>query len=166
MIPEQTLETCREKLVALEGMIPTKQFQNRIAEIDDMSNRPDLWNDQKAAVALMRERQKLSETLERMIYFRKEFDFYKEGLLEFSDMEDFQSGLKLLEQNLTDFEFRQMMKDPVDDSPAIMTINAGAGGLEAANWVTMLLRMYVRYADAQGFKVEMLDEKPSEEHSS
>jgi peptide chain release factor 2 len=81
-------------------------------------------------------------------------------------MEDFQSGLKLLEQNLTDFEFRQMMKDPVDDSPAIMTINAGAGGLEAANWVTMLLRMYSRYADSYKFKVELLDMKPSEEHSS
>lgn len=166
MIPEQVLETCREKLSSLESMIPTKQHQNRIAEIDDMSNRPDLWNDQKVAVALMKERQKLSDTLERMAYFRKEFDFYKEGIIEFADMEDFISGLSWLEKNLTDFEFRQMMKDPVDDSPAIVTINAGAGGLEAANWVTMLLRMYSRYADSYKFKVELLDMKPSEEHSS
>jgi peptide chain release factor 2 len=67
---------------------------------------------------------------------------------------------------MSDMEFKQMMKDPVDDTPAIIAINAGAGGLEAANWVTMLLRMYMRYADSQGFKVELLDEKPSEEHSS
>ena len=137
-----------------------------MAEIDDMSNRPELWNDQKAAVALMKERQKLSDTLDRMEYFRKEFAFYQEGLLDFSDMEDFRSGLSWLEKNLIDFEFRQMMKEPTDNSPAILTINAGAGGLEAANWVTMLLRMYTRYADSNKFKVELLDTKPSEEHSS
>lgn len=62
--------------------------------------------------------------------------------------------------------FEQMMQEPTDKTPAIIAISAGAGGLEAANWVTMLLRMYVRYAESQGFSVEMLDNKPSEEHSS
>jgi peptide chain release factor 2 len=57
-----------------------------------------------------------------------------------------------------------MMKDPIDDSPAILSINAGAGGLEAANWVTILLRMYSRYADSYKFKIELLDMKPSEEN--
>jgi peptide chain release factor 2 len=70
-----------------------------------------------------------------------------------------------LSQEINSFEFKLMMQDPIDDSPAILTINAGAGGLEAANWVTMLLRMYSRYADSYKFKVEILDMKPSEEHS-
>jgi peptide chain release factor 2 len=74
--------------------------------------------------------------------------------------------IQRLYQAMAEMEFKQMMRDPVDDTPAIIAINAGAGGLEAANWVTMLLRMYMRYADSQGFKVELLDEKPSEEHSS
>ena len=58
------------------------------------------------------------------------------------------------------------MSDPIDNTPAIISISAGAGGLESANFVTMLLRMYSRYADANGFKIEMLDEKKSEDHSS
>ena len=62
--------------------------------------------------------------------------------------------------------FQEMMKEPADQTPAIISISAGAGGLEAANWVTMLLRMYARYADAQGFQMEILSQKPSEEHSS
>ena len=58
------------------------------------------------------------------------------------------------------------MRDPVDESAALLSISAGAGGLEAANWVNILLRMYLRYAEAHGYQTEILDEKRSEEHSS
>jgi peptide chain release factor 2 len=148
-------------------MIPIRQYQIRIDEIDHHVNSSNIWEDPKKAAALMKERQKLSELITKLQYFQDQVSFYHECA--FSLPEELDANFNLiwtLHQELSSLEFKQMMKDPIDDSPAILTINAGAGGLEAANWVTMLLRMYSRYADSYKFKVELLDMKPSEEHSS
>jgi peptide chain release factor 2 len=169
MNPLQLIQMCQDKLKSLENMIPITQHQRRLEEIDEIvSNDPNLWNDQRKASGLMKERTKLSNLLEKLTTFRKELDFSTE-FLQFAgngEADEIGDSLQTMYQQMSDMEFRQMMSDPVDDTPAIIAINAGAGGLEAANWVTMLLRMYMRYADNQGFKLELLDEKPSEEHSS
>jgi peptide chain release factor 2 len=164
----QLVESCSSKYKILEGMIPIKQHKNRLSEIDDIiSGNPNLWDDSKSAAALMKERQKHTELLDTMSYFKTQSEFYEECWKTIPlEMEDMIPSLSLLESIMDTFEFKQMFKDPVDDSPAIMTISAGAGGLEAANWVTMLLRMYTRYADSYKFNVEILDFKPSEDHSS
>src|SRR5579859_7010144 len=139
----QLMESCQEKLKILEEMIPTRQHENRLAELNDLASRGDLWNDPRGAAALMKERQKVQDILDTMKYFREQASFYAECWQVMpEELEGMKPAMSLLESTMDAFEFRQMMKDPVDDSPAIMTINAGAGGLEAANWVTMLLRMY------------------------
>jgi peptide chain release factor 2 len=162
----QMLQACQENLQALEKMVSVPQLQLRLAEIDERMNAPGLWSDPKGAGAIMKERKKLSDFVAFLGQAKEDIELYdlfinSEGL---GDKEAAQ--LFILNSRLQSAVFKQMMKDPVDETPAIISINAGAGGLEAANWVTMLLRMYGRYADSQGFKVEMLDEKPSEEHSS
>lgn len=163
----QLIQACQDKLLALEGMIPVKQYQVRIEEIDHLTNNPDIWNDPKRAAGLMKERTKLAELLEKLASFKEQSSFNSEfAQLAGNEIDTMFDDIQKLYNEMSDLEFRQMMSDPVDDTPAILAINAGAGGLEAANWVTMLLRMYARYADAQGFKVEILDEKRSEEHSS
>lgn len=164
----QLVESCHEKMNILEKMIPIKQHTNRLAELDEQSSNPAFWNSPKEASALMKERQKVSDILNSIQGFKTNItaltELYKTSSLE--DMELFRDELANLEIAMADFEFRQMLRDPVDDNPAIVTISAGAGGLEAANWVTMLLRMYSRYADSYKFKLELLDLKPSEEHSA
>lgn len=162
----QTLQSCQENLKALEKMTSMPQMQHRIAEIDELSNNPAFWNNPKNAATLMKERKKLDEFITFFTQAKDDVELYGEFVQigELSD-KDF-AQLFTLNSKLQSEVFRNMMKDPVDDTPAIIAINAGAGGLEAANWVTMLLRMYSRYADAQGFKLELLDEKPSEEHSA
>lgn len=163
----QLIESLQEKLKDLEGMIPVKDHANRVAEIDEMSGNPSFWNAQKTATTLMKERGKLSELVSAMGRFKTSTTFYKECYDSMpEELEGLKNEMEALELEMTEFEFRQMLKDPIDDSPAIMTISAGAGGLEAANWTTMLLRMYSRYADSSKFKVELLDMKPSEEHSA
>lgn len=162
----QMLQTCQDSLAALEKMVSVPQYMKRIAEIDERMSAPGLWNDPKGAAAIMKERKKLSDFVAFLAQAHDDVELYdmfiqSEGL---GDKEAAQ--LFILNGRLQSAVFKTMMKDPVDETPAIISINAGAGGLEAANWVTMLLRMYSRYADSQGFKIEMLDEKPSEEHSS
>lgn len=164
----QLIQLCQEKMVALEGMIPITQHRRRLEEIDEIvSTDPNLWNDSRKAAALMKERQKLSDMLTKLASFQEQSAFNAEfAQVAANEIDTMYDDIQRLYQEMSDMEFKQMMRDPVDDTPAIIAINAGAGGLEAANWVTMLLRMYMRYADSQGFKVELLDEKPSEEHSS
>jgi peptide chain release factor 2 len=148
-------------------MVPIQQHNLRLAEIDENISHSNIWNDPQAAAIIMKERQKLSDILSKMVYFQDQTSFYQECWASMpNDLETMIDPLTQLESDLADFEFRQMLKDPLDDSPAIVTINAGAGGLEAANWVSMLLRMYSRYADSYKFNLELLDMKPSEEHSS
>jgi len=72
-------------------------------------------------------------------------------------------GLDLLDSKLKDLEIRALLGMPHDKSNAILTIHAGAGGTEAADWADMLLRMYNRWADRKGFKFSISDHLPGEE---
>lgn len=163
----QLVESCQEKVKFLEEMIPVNPNQRRLDEIDSLINNPSFWDDPRVAAATMKERQKISDLLAKLVHFQEQALFYKECWNSMpGELEGMAAQLEQLEQELSNFEFRQMLQDPVDDTAAILTINAGAGGLEAANWVTMLLRMYCRYADSYKFNTEILDMKPSEEHSS
>lgn len=161
------VELCVEKVKSLETMIPSRKYQLRLQEIDNTVNTSNIWSDPKSAAALMKERQKLSDLLDKLKSFQDQTAFYQECLISLpEEIENSADSIAKLYLELSEFEFKQMMQDPIDNSPAILSINAGAGGLEAANWVTMLLRMYSRYADSYKFSVEILDMKPSEEHSS
>ena len=163
----QILESCQEKIIALKSIIPIITYERRMQEITELSANQTFWSDIKNATSIMKERQLISDIINKMNYFNDQYFYYKEYCdvfpQEFNNMTE---QLNLLERDIVDFEFKQIMHDPIDNNPAILTINAGAGGLEAKNFVSMLLRMYSRYANNSKFKVELLDMKPSEEHST
>lgn len=163
----QLVESCQDKINVLKKIIPTKQYQLRIDQIDHLVTNTNVWSDPKFAAALMKERQFLQDTLNKLLAFSEQSTFFKECFDSIPDeLDNMLDQLSNLEFELSDFEFKQMLSGVNDNSPAILSINAGAGGLEAANWVTMLFRMYCRYADNYKFKIEILDMKPSEEHSA
>jgi peptide chain release factor 2 len=163
----QLIQSCQEKLQALHNMIPVQTHQLRLDEIDNTINRGDIWNNPKAAAALMKERQRLNDLLSALNKFQSETEFYSEFARECpADLDTQIQPVGELHDQMSDLEFKQMMSGPADNSPAIVSISAGAGGSEAANWVTMLYRMYLRYANDNKFKIELLDMKESEEHSS
>lgn len=163
----QLVESCQEKLKALEEMIPVEKHKNRLAEIHSLISRSDFWDNPKAATPLLKEEVKLSSLVSAINFYQEQIGFYHEVMSSMpEELETMVHSLSTLEADMGKLEFEQMLKDPVDNNPAIMTISAGAGGLEAANWVTILLRMYLRYAESNKFSVELLDTKPSEEHSS
>jgi peptide chain release factor 2 len=72
--------------------------------------------------------------------------------------EIFERDIENLEKEVSDLEFKNMLRDEVDEFDAILTINSGAGGTEAQDWAEMLLRMYLRYAEKQGFKAHLIDQ--------
>lgn len=163
----QLIESCQDKCRGLKNMIPVQEYQVRLNELDNCILAPDFWEDPKAAASTMKERQRLHDLISSLERFNSEIEYYAEYAHECpSDIENQLEEISILHNDISDLEFKQMMNGPADNNPAILTINAGAGGLEAANWVTMLYRMYLRYADSSKFKTELLSMKESDEHSS
>jgi len=70
--------------------------------------------------------------------------------------------LQAIEQSIKQLEFRRMFNNPADPSPCFMDIQAGAGGTEACDWASMLLRQYLRFAERRGFKATIEDETPGD----
>jgi peptide chain release factor 2 len=76
---------------------------------------------------------------------------------------EIESGCRRLQTELERFEFNSLLSGEYDNSAAIVTINAGAGGTDAQDWAEMMLRMYFRWAQNRGFKAELIDQSPGEE---
>jgi peptide chain release factor 2 len=77
-------------------------------------------------------------------------------------LEAIDADVKGVEKRVADLEFRRMFNDPMDPNNCFVDINAGQGGTEAQDWVSMLLRMYLKYCDRKGYKTELLEESPGE----
>ncbi|OGD25875.1 MAG: peptide chain release factor 2 [Candidatus Aminicenantes bacterium RBG_19FT_COMBO_65_30] len=128
---------------------------------------PEVWQDQKASQAL----QQKKKLLEKDIHFFRQILGQKEELEVLAELaaegENVESetgaGIGRLERALQEAELRALYYDEDDPRNAILTIHPGAGGTESQDWSQMLLRMYLRYAERKGFKVEILDQQPGEE---
>ena len=77
-------------------------------------------------------------------------------------MEVLEADVEQLDEEVGQMEFRRMFSNPLDPQPCFLDIQAGAGGTEACDWASMLLRQYVRYSERKGFKVEILEESPGD----
>lgn len=161
------ISACQEKLATILQMISLDQYKRQLSELDHLISSDDkLWLNPKKAANLLKDRQKISSLVDKIAYFESQVSFYVDALKEMpEELMELSSNIEEVWKELDTFEFKLMFKDPVDDTPAILNITAGAGGLEAANWVTMLLRMYIKYTST-GFKVDILDMEPAKEHSS
>lgn len=77
--------------------------------------------------------------------------------------EELQNNLESLEKELTQWEIQKTLSGEYDENDAILTVNAGAGGTDAQDWAQMLLRMYMRWAESKGWKVELFDKSDGDE---
>ncbi len=145
------------------GIFDCDEKRKRIAEIDAISGQPEFWNDSQAATKLTREREELKQLLESVDVQQRALSDV-EATLDLAEEDDAQEfmveaveALAGVERVLDDMEFKRMLSGEQDESNAILFINAGAGGTEACDWAEILLRMYRRWADAKGYKNEVVD---------
>ena len=129
---------------------------------------PDVWNDPKRAQDLGKEKKSLEAIVHTLIKIDSELNDARD-LFEMAREEkdedtivaienDAQELLKLVEG----MEFRRMFSNPMDANNCFIDIQAGAGGTEAQDWASMLLRQYLRYCERKGFKVEILEQSDGE----
>lgn len=131
--------------------------------------RPDLWDDPEAAQAVGRKKNAVEAELslhDRVESGLDDADVLRELAAEADDEETFREGLAKcdeVEALLEEAELQQLLGGEYDDSTALLSINAGAGGTDACDWAEMLLRMYLRWAERREFKAEILDIQEAEE---
>lgn len=124
-----------------------------------------MWSNQKMASELGQQSRTIKETLEDV----KEWDRLisdAETSYDIGDAElisEAEAGLTKLEKMLDKFDLQKMLSGEYDEADAILSVNSGAGGTDAQDWTQMLLRMYTRWAENKGWKVELLDKSDGEE---
>ena len=136
-----------------------------MAEIETKLQSPEVWADQKLASELGQESKEIKQTLD-MVSMWDTLIEDAETAYELGDEElisEIDSSLLDLEKSLDKFDFQKMLSGEYDSADAILTVNAGAGGTDAQDWASMLLRMYTRWAEKKGWQVELLDKSDGEE---
>lgn len=126
---------------------------------------PDVWSDKNLSSKLGGEIKEIKDNLEMLKRWAGTLDD-AETALEIQDAElisESENALAKIAKEVDSFELRQMLSGEYDEADAILTINAGAGGTDAQDWASMLLRMYIRWAENRGWKVELLDKLDGEE---
>ncbi len=151
-------------LASYGGIFDFDAKQERLAEVIILAEDPATWQDSKRAQELGRER----KTLEGIVLTLKQLDQNLNDATELLEMvreENDEAGLQSIaadvqemEKAVAGMEFRRMFSNPADPNNCFVDIQAGAGGTEACDWASMLLRQYLRYCERKGFKVEVLEE--------
>jgi peptide chain release factor 2 len=132
-----------------------------------LSQQPGLWNDPKKAEELLKgisqikswttDFEKINTAIDDLVVLN---DFFKEGEAKEEDVDNqFKTCLLMIE----DLEVRNMLQKEEDQLGAILKINSGAGGTESNDWAAMLMRMYLRWAERNNYKVKELDYQPGDE---
>ncbi|COO83338.1 peptide chain release factor 2 [Streptococcus pneumoniae] len=128
---------------------------------------PDFWNDNIAAQKTSQELNELKNTyntFHKMEELQDEVEILLDFLAEDESVHDeLVAQLAELDKIMTSYEMTLLLSEPYDHNNAILEIHPGSGGTEAQDWGDMLLRMYTRYGNAKGFKVEVLDYQAGDE---
>lgn len=134
-------------------------------ELEEEMQKPEIWANQKKASGLGTQIRDIKDNLEFLKKWQDVIDD-TETALEIADEElltEAVEQLSAMERALEKFEVKQMLSGEYDEADAILTINAGAGGTDAQDWASLMLRMYMRWAESHDWKVELLDKLDGDE---
>lgn len=151
------------------GLFDLPQKEKRIQELEQQMTDPDFWNDQENAQKVIDENNRLKglvEGLKELEEAQEDIQVIVDLIAEENDesmLPEAVDGLKELRQKLDTFELALLLNEPYDKNNAILELHPGAGGTESQDWAQILLRMYTRWAERRGYKVETLDYLPGDE---
>lgn len=151
----------------MRGFFDAPEKRANLEKLEKQISAPDFWNDSDKAQKIVQERSRLERALESQGKFETAVSD-AEVLFEFAETDkDSAKELSDLVANLeTEVDAaitEALLSGETDANSAICSIQAGAGGTDAQDWAQMLLRMYLRWAERKGFKVEILDEQSGSE---
>ncbi|MBQ8460547.1 peptide chain release factor 2 [bacterium] len=136
-----------------------------MAELEQQMQNPQIWSDSEKASKLGQEIKDKKEILNKLSRWESVVEDCQIAL-DLSDEDlitESYKQIQLVEKELEKFELEQMLSGEYDNADAILTINAGAGGTDAQDWASMLLRMYLRWVEKRGWKFDLLDKLDGDE---
>jgi peptide chain release factor 2 len=165
---ERLVEEIEKSLALLRQRLDWETAPHRLEELDAMTEDPKLWDDPARAQKLMRERQTLADAVAGYRALAQDLSDQKE-LIELGEAEgdaavvaDAEAALRALRDRAAQKEIEALLDGEADGNDTFLEVNAGAGGTESCDWAAMLARMYVRWAEAHGYKVELQAESAGE----
>ena len=142
-----------------------ESLKKELGELESKLQSPEVWSNQNLASELGQRSREIKETLEMFSRWdliledaRTAQEIGDEELIRESEVQ-----LEQLKKELDKYDIQKMLSGEYDEADAFLTINAGAGGTDAQDWASMLLRMYTRWAESKGWKVELIDKSDGEE---
>ncbi len=166
---QNTVTEIEKSLTLLRQRMDWETAAYRLEEFNARVEDPDLWNDAEGAQKLMRERQLLVDAMDTVKAIETELSDNVE-LIELGEMEEddevvaeAEEALKALAEKAAEKELEALLDGEADGNDTFLEINSGAGGTESCDWASMLARMYVRWAEKKGYKVELQSETAGEE---
>src|SRR4030066_518052 len=139
------------------------EMELKIKDLEMLSLKKEFWENQNSAREVLQKKTKLTESLDKWKRFNNEIKdiehLWKIALQEKDDqvLQDLNDELDVLKTAVFQEELKMMLSSEQDHMDAIVSIHAGAGGTEAQDWVEMLLRMYLRWAEKKGFTAKIID---------
>jgi peptide chain release factor 2 len=160
--------------LTLSGVIfDVEHNRAQLKSLDQRTSDPNFWSNQEAAQSVLRDRKRAEANLaadEKLAALTGDLETYIELAKCESNAQQKEELLKDLDRELTstdsylsELETQTLLSGENDHLNAIMTIKPGAGGTESQDWASILLRMYLRWAERKGFRADVLDETPGEE---
>ena len=166
---QNTADQINKSLELLAQRLNVETAPYRLEEFNARVESPTLWDDPDAAQKLMRDRQALVDAITTYETIKQELADNIE-LIEMGEIEEdaevvseAEEALKNLATTASQKELEALLDGEADGNDTFLEINAGAGGTESCDWANMLSRMYVRWAEKKGYKVELQSESPGEE---
>ena len=140
-------------------------MQKELSDLENELQTPEIWSNQKKASELGAKVRDIKDNLEFIAKWQgvladcqTAFELEDDELIA-----EYSHSLDEMEKAVDKFEIKQMLNGEYDEADAILTVNAGAGGTDAQDWASLLLRMYTRWAESKGWKVELLDKLDGDE---
>lgn len=177
MITKEQIEALRERLGTLEACLDIPGKKSQVESLQRKTESPDFWNDPKAAEAFMKNLNGIkswvnsfdkafseTEDLEVLYEFAKEsLDNNADETDKTPESEELDAAYDVALRDIEAIEMRNMLGSEGDNLGAVLTINSGAGGTEANDWSAMLMRMYLRWGERNGYKTAVTDIQDGDE---
>ncbi|MBX9691022.1 MAG: peptide chain release factor 2 [Cyanobacteria bacterium] len=166
---KREIEAVEERLTKVRDYLDPDRLSAELKHHENETLAPGFWEDQKRAQTVTQKMSRLKASIEQYeTWHRLQSDLsvlLQIGLEEKDESvtSEIESGINALNKELEKFELTRLLSGEYDDSSAIVTINAGAGGTDAQDWAEMMLRMYLRWCQRKGFKTDILDQSVGEE---
>ncbi|NJK76670.1 MAG: peptide chain release factor 2 [Oscillatoriales cyanobacterium RU_3_3] len=166
---KRDIETLSDRLGKTQDYLDIPALTAKIQDLEQIAAQPAFWEDQDRAQETLQELNDLKSHLDQYHKWQTNLEDAR-AILELLELEadeslfqEATSNLSQLTRDLDQWELEQLLSGPYDQSGAVLTINAGAGGTDAQDWAEMLLRMYTRWGEDRGYKVHLTEISEGEE---